>query len=53
VSVTAYIADIREFSTFNKVYREYFPQDPPARATVQVAALNAGAKIELQMIAVR
>ena len=53
VSVTAYIADIREFSTFNKVYREYFPQDPPARATVQVAALNVGAKIELLMIAVR
>jgi enamine deaminase RidA (YjgF/YER057c/UK114 family) len=35
------------------VYREFFPKDPPARATVQVAALNDGARIELQMIAVR
>ena len=53
VSVTAYIVDIGEFATFNEVYREYFPEDPPARATVQVAALNVGAKVELQMIAVR
>ena len=53
VSVTAYIADIGEFPTFNAVYREYFPGDPPARATVQVAALNVGARIELQMIAVK
>ena len=53
VSVTAFIADIGEFPTFNAVYREYFPDDPPARATVQVAALNVGAQIELQMIAVK
>jgi len=53
VSVTAYIANFNEFEKFNAVYREYFPTDPPARATVQVAALNIGARIELQMIAVR
>jgi 2-iminobutanoate/2-iminopropanoate deaminase len=53
VSVTAYIADFRDFEKFNAVYREYFPTDPPARATVQVAALNIGAKVELQMIAVK
>ena len=53
VSVTAYIANFNEFEKFNAVYREYFPTDPPARATVQVAALNMGAKIELQMIAVK
>ena len=53
VSVTAFIADIGEFPTFNAAYREYFPEDPPARATVQVAALNVGAQIELQMIAVK
>ena len=52
-SVTAYIADFREFARFNTVYREVFPNDPPARATVQVAALNDGARVELQMIAVR
>jgi len=53
VSVTAYIANFNDFEKFNAVYREYFPTDPPARATVQVAALNMGAKIELQMIAVK
>jgi 2-iminobutanoate/2-iminopropanoate deaminase len=52
-SVTAYITSFDDFATFNAVYREFFPTDPPARATVQVAALNAGARIELQMIAVK
>lgn len=51
-TVTAYITDFKEFAAFNKVYSQYFPKDPPARATVQVAALNDGARIELQMIAV-
>jgi 2-iminobutanoate/2-iminopropanoate deaminase len=51
--VTAYITDFKEFERFNSVYREYFPSDPPARATVQVAALNAGARVELQMIAAK
>ena len=53
VSVTAYIARIDDFPKFNEIYREYFPEDPPARATVQVAALNVGAQVELQMIAVK
>jgi 2-iminobutanoate/2-iminopropanoate deaminase len=52
-SVTVYITDFKEFGLFNTLYREYFPSDQPARATVQVAALNAGARIELQMIAVK
>jgi 2-iminobutanoate/2-iminopropanoate deaminase len=52
-TVTAYITDFSEFDRFNTVYREFFPTDPPARATVQVAALNAGARVELQMIAVK
>lgn len=53
VSVTAYITSFEDFAKFNQVYREFFPHDPPARATVQVAALNDGARIELQMIAVK
>jgi 2-iminobutanoate/2-iminopropanoate deaminase len=52
-SVTAYITSFDDFAKFNAVYREFFPADPPARATVQVAALNIGARIELQMIAVK
>jgi 2-iminobutanoate/2-iminopropanoate deaminase len=53
VSVTAYITNFDDFAKFNAVYREFFPTDPPARATVQVAALNIGARVELQMIAVK
>jgi len=52
-SVTAYITSFADFQNFNTVYRESFPNDPPARATVQVAALNDGAHVELQMIAVK
>lgn len=52
-SVTAYIASFSDFARFNAVYRESFPSEPPARATVQVAALNDGARVELQMIAVK
>jgi 2-iminobutanoate/2-iminopropanoate deaminase len=52
-TVTAYITSFDDFAKFNSVYREYFPADPPARATVQVAALNAAARIELQMVAVK
>lgn len=52
-SVTVYITSFDDFANFNTVYREFFPRDPPARATVQVAALNAGARVELQMVAVK
>jgi len=51
--VTAFITDFKDFEKFNAVYREHFPADPPARATVQVAALNLGAHVEMQMIAVK
>lgn len=53
VNVTAFIVDFKEFDAFNKVYREFFAKDPPARATVAVAALNQGARVELQMVAVK
>ena len=53
VTTTAYIVDFKDFEGFNKVYREFFPKDPPARATVAVSALNQGGRVELQMIAVR
>ena len=53
VSVTAFLADFNDFDAYNKVYRDFFPKDPPARATVGASALNLGAKIELQMIAAK
>jgi 2-iminobutanoate/2-iminopropanoate deaminase len=53
VSVTAFIVDFKDFELYNTVYREFFPKDPPARATVGVSALNQGGRVELQMIAVK
>jgi 2-iminobutanoate/2-iminopropanoate deaminase len=53
VKTTVYLADLREFAAMNDVYGRYFPAPHPARATVQVAALPAGARIEIEAIAVR
>ena len=53
VSVTVYLADIREFPDMNKVYKGVMPDPKPARATVQVAALVNNARIEISAIAVK
>jgi 2-iminobutanoate/2-iminopropanoate deaminase len=52
-SVTVYITSFDDFAKFNEVYKQVFSINPPARATVQVAALIGGAKVELQMVAVK
>lgn len=51
VKTTVFLADISDFGAFNAVYSEYFPQDPPARTTVQAGALPIGALIEVEAIA--
>lgn len=53
VSVTVFLADIHEFPDMNKVYKSVMPDPKPARATVQVAALVNGARIEISAIAVK
>lgn len=53
VSVTVYLADIREFPDMNKVYKEFMPDPKPARATIQAAALVNNARIEISAIAVK
>ena len=53
VSVTVYLADVREFSDMNAVYRGFLPDPKPARATIQAAALMNNAHIEISAIAVR
>lgn len=52
-SCQVFLADLGDFAAMNKVYAEYFPSAPPARATVQVAALPRGARIEIAAIAVK
>jgi len=53
VSVTVYLADIREFPDMNKVYKNVMPDPKPARATIQAAALVNNARIEISAIAVK
>jgi 2-iminobutanoate/2-iminopropanoate deaminase len=49
---TCFLVEAADFEAFNKVYREFFPQDPPARSTVVVKELvMAGAKIEIDCVA--
>jgi len=51
VKTTVFLVDIGEFARMNQVYAEFFPEDPPARSTVQVAALPGGAQVEVEAIA--
>ena len=53
VKTTVYLADLADYATMNEVYGRYFRAPHPARATVQVAALPAGARIEIEAIAAR
>ena len=51
--VTIYLADLGELMAMNEVFSEYFPKDPPARTTFQAAGLVAGARVEIEAIAIR
>jgi 2-iminobutanoate/2-iminopropanoate deaminase len=52
VKTTIFLADLGDFQTVNEVYGSYFNQAPPARSTVQVAALPKGARVEIEAIAI-
>jgi 2-iminobutanoate/2-iminopropanoate deaminase len=51
VKATVYLTDLTEFPRMNEVYGRYFAKDPPARSTVQAAALPRGVKVEIDVIA--
>lgn len=51
VKTTVYLKDMNDFSAMNEVYARYFPNDPPARATVEVARLPKDARVEIDLIA--
>ncbi len=52
VRATIYLVDLADFAKVNAIYGERFPSAPPARATVQVAALPRGAKVEIDLVAI-
>jgi 2-iminobutanoate/2-iminopropanoate deaminase len=51
LKTTVYLADMSEFAEFNKVYEQYFRGEPPARATIAVAGLPRGARVEIEAVA--
>jgi len=51
VKTTVYLADMAEFPRMNAVYAEFFTEAPPARSTVQAAALPLGGRVEIEAIA--
>jgi len=51
IKTTVYLSDLGDFSKMNQVYENFFSDNKPARACVQVAALPKGAKVEIDAIA--
>ncbi|NJN18249.1 MAG: RidA family protein [Oscillochloris sp.] len=51
VKTTVFLADLADFQAMNAAYAEFFPENPPARSTVQVARLPRDARIEIEVIA--
>ncbi|MCX7915775.1 MAG: RidA family protein [Verrucomicrobiae bacterium] len=53
VKTTVFLTDLNQFAAMNAVYARYFPTNPPARSTVQVARLPRDAQVEIEAIAIR
>jgi 2-iminobutanoate/2-iminopropanoate deaminase len=51
VKTTIFLQNINDFSTVNAIYGEFFSTEPPARSTVQVAALPRNAAVEIECVA--
>ena len=48
---TVFLQDMGEFALMNEVYADFFPDNPPARSAIEVAALPLGARIEIEAVA--
>ena len=51
VKTTVYLKDMGEFAKMNEVYGRYFPENPPARATVEAARLPRDVRVEIECVA--
>jgi len=52
VKTTVYLADLADFPKMNEVYARFLGKTPPARSTIQAAALPRGVKVEIDVIGV-
>jgi reactive intermediate/imine deaminase len=51
VKTTVFLASMADFPKMNEVYEKFLGKEPPARSTVEAAALPKGAKVEIDLIA--
>ena len=51
VKTTVFLTDLKDFAKMNEVYARYLGKEPPARSTIQAAALPRGVKVEIDVIA--
>lgn len=52
LKTTVYLKDMGEFAKMNEVYGRYFKENPPARATVEVARLPRDVRVEIECVAI-
>ncbi len=52
VKTTVFLRDLNDFGRMNDAYAEFFPQEPPARSTIQAGALPKGAAVEIEAVAI-
>ena len=51
VKTTVFLRDMADFPKLNAIYADFFPENPPARSTVAVAALPMGVAVEIEAVA--
>jgi len=51
VKTGVFLKDMNDFAAMNEVYARYFPKNPPARATVEVARLPRDVRVEIDLVA--
>ena len=51
VKTTVFLRDMKDFKAMNRVYAEFFSENPPARSTIQAAALPMDAAVEIEAVA--
>jgi len=53
VKTTLYLKSLGNFEKVNSIYKRYFPNNPPARSTVEVSRLPKDAEIEIEAVAIK
>jgi len=53
IKTNVFLIDLGDFAVMNEIYGKRFGEAPPARSTIQVAALPKGSRVEIEMIALK